>query len=285
MADDLFMIAEGSFEFEMGDGSRFSLHEFFRNVDDVSQPRFVHTSVTGFVGGRAYYAKIEQPAASIDEGSILENLLPMPEENIFPRCPPEFLRAPVFNAERHYLKSPSFEADDAEAGQTLVADCVLAEATTYELLRNKPHDHIAKYLGCVVEDGRITHICLQRYPKTLFQRVEEGISTDRSLIMIGDLESALHHLHTLRRAHNDVNPSNICVDEAGNAILTDLDSCIPLGQPLLKGVSTAPTQVSDVENDYDALDEMIDWFTQFELYGVSPQSDEHARVDGNPSNG
>ena len=58
-----------------------------------------------------------------------------------------------------------------------------------------------------------------------------GIDAEKFISALG---SALAHLHALGRAHNDVNPSNVTVDdEHGCApVLIDFDSCRRDGEPL-----------------------------------------------------
>ena len=44
---------------------------------------------------------------------------------------------------------------------------------------------------------------------------------------------AAYMMHeTLGLAHNDINPFNIMLDDDGNAIIIDFDSCMPIGQDI-----------------------------------------------------
>lgn len=46
------------------------------------------------------------------------------------------------------------------------------------------------------------------------------------------LESAIYHLHSLGWAHNDLNPGNILVNEAGMPVLIDFGSSHKFGKQL-----------------------------------------------------
>ncbi|KAH8744393.1 hypothetical protein F5883DRAFT_439941 [Diaporthe sp. PMI_573] len=46
--------------------------------------------------------------------------------------------------------------------------------------------------------------------------------------------AAAEHLHSLGLAHNDISPPNIMFDNAGQAVLINLDSCAPLGNVITK---------------------------------------------------
>jgi len=52
------------------------------------------------------------------------------------------------------------------------------------------------------------------------------------------LESAVAHLHSLRLAHNDVNPSRILVNAASIPVLTDFDSRRQVGKNLTFSLGT-----------------------------------------------
>ncbi|KAK5798648.1 hypothetical protein VI817_004938 [Penicillium citrinum] len=46
------------------------------------------------------------------------------------------------------------------------------------------------------------------------------------------LRAGILHLHSLGLFHNDINPGNVMLDEDGNFILIDFDSCRHIGEDL-----------------------------------------------------
>ena len=92
---------------------------------------------------------------------MLKSLEPVPVECIHPQFPEGFTIAPTFNKSLHYLKAPLSTYNDCRPANTFVATYVLNEASVLELLMKHPHPNIARYYGCLVKDGRITHFCLE----------------------------------------------------------------------------------------------------------------------------
>ena len=247
-------------DYETADGSQFSLREIW--TEDYE---FSYTSATAIVNGKAFAAKFDKEMDLLDDAQIFEALHAVPLENIYPLFPANFTKSPPFDSSRQYLKAPSFTYDDCGPGKTFVADCLLNEASILERLKTSPHKNLATYHGCVVEDGRITRLCLTRYPFSLTEYLEKDPSeNDKRRIMDG-IEAGVLHLHSLGLAHNDVNPDNICIDgESGEGILIDFDSCLPFGEKLMKGVGqldspSSDAPVSDRGNDFDGLDMVHDF--------------------------
>ncbi|POR35495.1 MAP kinase kinase kinase win1 [Tolypocladium paradoxum] len=86
--------------------------------------------------------------------------------------------------------------------------------------------------------GCVTGIVLDRQPRSLANYLKrEGGTVDRVAFMEA-LESAAHHLHSLSRAHNDLNPSNIIVTEAGMPVIIDFGSCHRVGDKLTMSRAT-----------------------------------------------
>lgn len=182
---------------------------------------------------------------------------------VCPLFPEGFIVAPehAISSER-YLKRPSFTYEDCRLGTTLVADCVLNEASVLEFLETHPHPHIGSYFGCrVTTDGRITHLCLKRYQSSLSEYAESGLSEAQVVRLVGGIKGGIEHLHSLGLAHNDITPDNICVDSTGEAVIVDFDSCIPFGERLTKGAgsnsrTSRDAPVSSKENDSRGLDDI-----------------------------
>ena len=75
------------------------------------------------------------------------------------------------------------------------------------------------------------------YGRTLADRIETGPIPPAELAqLLHPVAAALDQLHQAGLVHADVKPSNIMLDSAGSAVLTDLDEAAPLG--------TAPRRVT-----------------------------------------
>jgi serine/threonine protein kinase len=138
-----------------------------------------------------------------------------------------------------YLKTPAFivEKDIYErivAGESCSLGMnMLQEAEVYEKLRLKPHPNICHFYGCVLspQGDTIKALCLRRYKCTLQETLDATSTLDAESIM-QDVRDGLTHLHKMGLAHNDLNPSNVMLDNEGRAILIDFDSCLPIGASL-----------------------------------------------------
>lgn len=252
-------------EYQTEDGSRFSLQEIWE--DDEGRPRSgCMTSVSAIVEGKAYVGLIEKDMGSVEDEEVLSCLRLVPPQCIYPLYSEQFMQAPPFDPDIYYLKTPSFTYADCKPGTTFVADCFLREVVVLELLKTNPHRNLVSYIGCVVGDGRITQLCLQRYRCTLYEymREHEGdIPKDECYKILDGIESGLAHIHALGLAHNDINPDNVCIDDLGEAIIVDFDSCLPFDEILQKGSGALHSAdeimpISRPENDLQRLDEIAE---------------------------
>jgi hypothetical protein len=240
-------------DFETPDGSQFSLRGVYRpGKDGLGDEEY--TSVSTCVDGVAYTGRINRRMedVDVDDADLFDSLERVPPECIHPTFRSSFTKAPAFDRTLHYLKSPSFEYEDCRPGRTFVADCFLNEVKVLEKLKSNPHPNIAGYHGCVVKDGRITQVCLTRYPTNLADMIDTGLSDEQYEKIKHGLASGVQHLHSLGLAHNDINPGNVCIDVDGEPIIIDFDSCLPFGKPLLKGIggdTSSQYPVSSKEND------------------------------------
>lgn len=102
------------------------------------------------------------------------------------------------------------------------------------MLKQDPHPNICVYYGCVrndTDDAYFTHICLKKYVRTLGEAVRSKDSPLDRVAIINGLSNGLQFLHThFKLAHNDINPHNIMLDDQGNAVIIDFDSCMPLDE-------------------------------------------------------
>lgn len=72
-----------------------------------------------------------------------------------------------------------------------------------------------------------------------------------------------YHLHSLNMVHNDINPANIMLDEAGSLVLVDFDSSRFVGKSPVEtrarrthGWHDPGVTVSMVENDLNDFEEL-----------------------------
>lgn len=64
----------------------------------------------------------------------------------------------------------------------------------------------------------------------------------------------IYHMHLLGYGHNDINPRNTMFDTDGRAVISDFDSCRPLGQKLgtksgTPGFYLTNARTSEAKND------------------------------------
>ena len=268
-----------SMDYETADGSQFSLRDVW--IARGGEPAFAYTSVSAYVDGSAYVGKLPTPPDEVDEVDVLTCLEPVPPDCIHPKIPHGFTIAPDFDPVKHYLKAPSYTYDDCQPGKAFVADCVLNEVTVLERLKLHPHPNIVSYLGCVVKDGRITHICLDKYPSSLVAQAEQGLEINQSERIFEGIQAGISYLHDVSLAHNDINPENICLDVKGEPIIVDFDACLPFGEKLLKGASMAddPKGGFPISSKYNDLICGIDTIKNFLDANVKNYGNNEKGVD------
>lgn len=233
-------------DYETPDGSTFSLRAIWASQN--GEAVFQYTTISAQVAGQAYTGKLSQYPDEVDDGDVLSALEPVPPECVHPKFPKgftKFIIEPEDDLLQWYFKAPSFTYDDCRPGRTFVADCVLNEASVLETLKQYPHDNLCSYVGCLVENGYITHLCFRRYPYSLREFSSQGLSDEQRDTILHGVEAAIKHLHSLGLAHNDVNIDNICVLHSGEPVLVDFDGCLPFGEELLKGVDFDATSDSE----------------------------------------
>ena len=159
---------------------------------------------------------------------------------------------------------------------------ILREVSVCEMLAKQPHPNIAKYIGCIVEDGFIKGVAYEKYAETLadkvnpysigkrsFQYGESPLEHGRTDFM-GEVTSAVNHLHSvIHVGHNDLKPENLMVDFNGAAIVIDFDSCLPIGASCVgvgrtEGWCDYGMEFSDRSSDYLALMEIAEWLSDTE---------------------
>lgn len=175
---------------------------------------------------------------------LVKLLQPTPKDKIYPKFSAgeltqyEPCSRPEGNNNPPYFKAPKLS--HYKEGCNDLAARLLAEAKIYERILSNPHPNLACYFGCVVEDGRVVRLALQRYSKSLHERLQSESSKEEFGFQqrqdcMDQIQAAATHLHSLGLAHNDISPSNILFNNTGQAVLIDFDCCAPLGDTLRKG--------------------------------------------------
>lgn len=150
------------------------------------------------------------------------------------------------------------------AGSDIIANRFLQGARIHELLHQNPHSNVVNYRGCVLKGSKIVGLAMKRYQSTLSDRQASygGETLDKAACFRGIMERA-RHLHSLGVAHNDINPSNIMLDEHGRPIIIDLGSCKPFGVELTElgtpGWNEGFDDISSATNDNIALKKIQEW--------------------------
>jgi serine/threonine protein kinase len=179
---------------------------------------------------------------------------------------------------QHFVKRPNLLSyyPCNQTSKTRIAEEVLQEVHICEILRLQPHSNIAEYIGCEVNDGKISGICFKQYRESLQQKLNPRhlnkrafarsacLNEDWCSCVIEGIKNGLKHLHSLGLVHNDITPSNIMLDERDTAIIIDFGSCRRIRENL-QGVGRTyewyddGVQVASPSNDLDALAEMRAW--------------------------
>jgi serine/threonine protein kinase len=211
----------------------------------------------------AYYGEIpdlEFAALSLED--VNRYLKHIPDEVIYPKAPPGITVLPESERAGKYIKRPKlsgFNSDLAPKLQQLLLD----EAEIFEILLKNPHQNIIRYHGCIIKNGRIAGLALDRYPTNLEARLADQSRPFKKALCRERIKSATDHIHDLQLAHNDLNPSNILVDDEDEVFVTDLGSCRPFGAALITtgtiGWIDEDFTTSERHHDETALEKIEGW--------------------------
>ncbi|KAG4439619.1 hypothetical protein IFR05_004914 [Cadophora sp. M221] len=181
----------------------------------------------------------------LEERNVRQYLQPIPLSSVYPSYPGHLkLLATDTPLGDYYIKYPAlanYYPEPALDGviPDEIAQALLAEAMIFEILRNSPHPHVLQYEGCIVHDGRIVALALPKLPEALRERLQDTIRPVMTPVeaakIYEEVSAAVHHIHSLGLAHNDINPSNIMLRDDGTAVVIDFDSCVEEGGKLRKG--------------------------------------------------
>jgi serine/threonine protein kinase len=243
----------------------------------TGSPEFAYTSVLFAKDDATFKAKF------FGRGMVNPNKLldvqHIPPESSYPTIRPGCSIAT--SSGKWYVKTPNLMSFD---GGNSLAELILRELTTCEIIQRFPHRNLAEFQGCRVANDRIIGLCFNRYIGSLQDTLNPGslnksafiLSKDRAQLRkrasrhLPQIEEGIQYLHSLELIHNDINPANIMLSEDEIPIIIDFDtSCAP-GKELGMAKRTygwydPQVNISQVCNDLDALAELRVWLT-----GTSP---------------
>ncbi|KAI0863024.1 kinase-like domain-containing protein [Xylaria cubensis] len=189
------------------------------NTHELKYVMFYHITSDGDLYYGQIYNKKMKDITLADYISALEHVS---DEEVWPLIP-EGITLKI--APDHcddttaFIKRPGLTCYKTMKGTEFIPQQILQEALIMEQLSKAPHPNIITYIGCRVKNGcRITAITPNFY------------QLDHDAVFKA-IESAIHHIHSLGLAHNDINPHNIMFRD-GKAVLIDFGSCQPFGKTL-----------------------------------------------------
>jgi len=239
-------------------------------VEEGGDLVFSHTKLILREGHQYSYAISPKHFTSISDIDIhtLE-LHPIPISQIFPSFSTEFTRAPDPPSSKLFVKRPSLLDYGDTPASTSQSTLILNEARICEILRRYPHPNVAEYLGCLVEDGKITGLCYVRYRGTLSERVRAGHLLERESCL-KSIEDGIRHIHSLGLVHCDINPTNILMD-GDIPRIGDFDSCHEEGSKLglkagTKGWTNDEFIIASCENDWYGLSKIREFLYKAKAY-------------------
>ncbi|KIM43966.1 hypothetical protein M413DRAFT_25469 [Hebeloma cylindrosporum] len=140
--------------------------------------------------------------------------------------------SPDIYVKKHYAALRCYDFAPSEA-----LKLTMAEVEILELISKQPHPNINKYLGCIREGDLIA-------------------PPFKPAVIISGIKAALDHIHSFGLVHDDINPSNIMVDDAGNPIVIDFDRRLAAFENDTYGFELV---AKFVRGEYDGMDIDIDF--------------------------
>jgi serine/threonine protein kinase len=237
-------------------------------VEEHGDLVFSHTKIILREGDQYYYAITSRRYPSTSKVDLLElDLVPIPSSQIWPPFPTQFARAPKPLPQDCYVKRPSLLYYGDTEASTELSNLLLNEAEVCEILRASPHPNIAQYLGCIVENDRITGLCFVKYGMNLSERVTKDSRPFDTDLFLRGIRKGIRHLHSLDLIHCDLNPTNILMD-GDTPVIGDFDSCRRKGEKLgfkagTRGWTSEDFKFAMPENDEYGLSKIRDFLFQF----------------------
>jgi len=200
---------------------------------------------------------------------------PIPIEEIYPPFSSNFVLAPDPLPNDVYVKrSDLLSYTPGAPPGARPCDFIMEELRVCEILKQYPHPNIAEYLGCTVQNDRVTGLVFVKYQMTLAERFKDKYCPLNPELYLRGIESGLKHLHDLGFIHNDINPHNIMLHEDDTAVIIDFNTCQYEGEICRSG-GTDPWCPEEMEyavreNDYYGLQKIREALENGEM----PDDDE-----------
>ncbi|KAL9605083.1 MAG: hypothetical protein Q9219_000017 [cf. Caloplaca sp. 3 TL-2023] len=236
-------------------------HEAWK--EEAGDLSFSHTKIILQHARQYYYATTPSrisKATDIDLSGL--KVHPIPASHIWPTFSESLTLAPDPLPRNHYIKRPSLIHYDDTPASVEFKDILRHEAEIYELLMTSPHPNVGQYMGCIVHDGRIVGLCLEKYDSTLLESTEQDPNLDRESCWM-QIQAGIQHIHSLGLVHGDLNPMNIMM-RGNTAVIIDFDSCQHEGSPIrykegTLGWMPSGTQFAERKNDEYSLSKLFEF--------------------------
>jgi hypothetical protein len=188
-------------------------------IDDGGGLRFDHTKVLYRHDDMTFWARL--PFRSSKQAIDLERLEDVKCISYRPLRICNHTIAP--DPDERFLKRPNSTSCENEDDFT---NLVLKELAACDVIRIQPHPNLAENCGCKVSDGFIEGLCFKRYRETLMDAINPDnlnksmsiLAADRAAIRnktachFPGIEDGIRHLHKHGLIHNNINPTNIMID-------------------------------------------------------------------------
>lgn len=231
---------------------------------ETATGKFIRTGFAAFTDDdTVYFGELPTRKLQITWDQYSAALRPIPDSHLFPTLPSDYelTVAPEAPKGTFYVKRPhlffyrDYRDDDV---LSIFPELLLGEAKVMEAIAQHPHPNIIGYHGCRVFRNRVTGIVINRYEHEIYEYLKTDIGTIDNAAFMDALQAAIHHLHDIGFAHNDINPRNIMVGEGGIPVLIDFGSCRRVGEKLGRSRGT-PGWVDEVD-DYTTSEARHDTF-------------------------
>lgn len=161
----------------------------------------------------------------------------------------------VIDVQGFFLKKPNLvDVSMYDAGT--VQRRILREARVCEEIKKMPHPALVNYKGCLVNDGKIKGLVLEKYKEDLYDRVKRPFDLTR---ILQDIKNGIEHLHSIGYIHGDISPANIMFDADDKTVIIDFDCARALGEAISDGDKqgtkffTRAATLAEKENDYYSI--------------------------------
>lgn len=206
---------------------------------------------------------------------VKRNLREIPDDIVYPEATPGVITLADGNdTERYYIKRPKLLCLDCPEEAKLLPKLLVGETYVLEVLKNPGHRNLAQYHGCVVKRDRIVGIALEKYDMILQDRFDNDLGEFDIASCMNGIRAGVEHLHSLGFAHNDLNPTNIALDQHDQPVIIDFGSCRRFGDPLLSGGTPGWVDenytTSAQKHDVSALEKLQSWLLEQESNRAKP---------------